>query len=84
MIFRVTGTPYYERKETTEILGGINMFIEFVTSDYFGFVMTVAKLYDEKHSVEEIAQKLRVPNYAVNEAIMYISMARENYRIGNF
>ena len=60
------------------------MFIEFITSDYFGFVMTVAKLYDEKHSVEEIAQKLRVPNYAVNEAIMYISMARENYRIGNF
>lgn len=53
------------------------MFIEFVTSDYFGFVITVAKLYDEKHSVEEIAQKLRVPNYVVSEAVMYIYGSRE-------
>ena len=60
------------------------MFIEFVTSEYFGFLMTVAKFYDEGHSVKEIAQKLRVPVCVVNEAVMYISMARENYRIGNF
>lgn len=60
------------------------MFIEFVTSEYFGFMMTVAKFYDEGHSVEEIAQKLRVPGREVDEAIAYICMARENYRCGNF
>ena len=52
-----------------------------IMSEWFGFVMTVAKFYDDEHSIEEIAQKLRVPVCAVDEAVKYISMARENYRM---
>ena len=46
-----------------------------------GFLMTVAKLWDEGYSVAEIAQQLKNDEYGVSDAVTGICMARENYRM---
>ena len=46
-----------------------------------GFLMTVAKLWDEGYSVAEIAQQLKKDEYDVSDAVTGICMARENYRM---
>ena len=56
------------------------MYNDFVNTEIFGFLMTVAKLYDDGYSIGEIAQKLRKEERHVNNAVICISMARENYR----
>ena len=46
-----------------------------------GFLMTVAKLWDEGYSVAEIAQQRKKDEYDVSDAVTGICMARENYRM---
>ena len=56
------------------------MYDEFLLTYKVGFLMTVAKLYDEGYSVAEIAQQLKKDEYDVSDAVTGICMARENYR----
>lgn len=57
------------------------MYNDFVMTEEFGFLMTVAKLYDDGLSVAEIAQQLKKDKYDVSDAVTAICMARENYRM---
>lgn len=57
------------------------MYNDFVITEYFGFLMTVAKLYDDGLSIGEIAQKLKKDESEVNNAVISICMARESYRM---
>ena len=57
------------------------MYNDFITTEEFGFLMTVAKLYDDGLSVAEIAQQLKKDEYDANDAVTAICMARENYRM---
>lgn len=56
------------------------MYNDYVNVNELGFLLTVAKLYDEGYSVAEIARKSGEEFNEVNDAVINICMARESYR----
>ena len=78
---RDKNASFYERNKLTVFFFFFSKYDELLFTYIFGFLMTVAKLWDEGYSVAEIAQQLKKDEYDVSDAVTGICMARENYRM---